>query len=222
MGPEHAIAVAWAIPSADPSAPLAHLAVAAPGTAPHAFVGQAASAAAARLAAFDVATGFIRTLQSFCAIFLYSFCNSRRLPIGCPDIRNAGHPADHARLRHGPCLRPAGHSRKRMKGGMKTRILASLAVALLLAGCGRAPDESEVAASAQRYLLERCLASRAGAPGLSEDQFAAFCECQAEQGAQALGPEGRRIVADAEPWSARESGLVRDAGIACLKKVAGR
>jgi hypothetical protein len=105
---------------------------------------------------------------------------------------------------------------------MKTRILASLAMALLLAGCGRSPSPAEISAAAQRLLLERCLASRAGAPGLDEDQFAAFCACQAEQGAQALGPEGRRIVADAEPWSERESGLVRDAGIACLKKVAGR
>lgn len=105
---------------------------------------------------------------------------------------------------------------------MKARLLASVMMALLLAACGREPSTSEITASALRNLLERCLASRAGAPGLDEDQFAAFCECQAEQGAQALGPEGRRIVAAAEPWSARETNLVRDAGIACLKKVAGR
>jgi hypothetical protein len=105
---------------------------------------------------------------------------------------------------------------------MKARFLAVLVLVLLLAGCGRTPTESELAASALRNLLERCLASRAGAPGLDEDQFAAFCECQAEEGGKALGPAGRLIVAEAQPWTARESDLVRDAGIACLKKVAGR
>lgn len=105
---------------------------------------------------------------------------------------------------------------------MSARTIIGLGLALGLAGCGPAPTESEVAAAALRNLLERCLASRAGAPGLDDEQFARFCECQAEQGAQALGAEGRRLVADAQPWTSRETDLVRDAGIACLRTIAGR